>query len=420
MSMQWRGGGDERKETPARFRLSLEQSTTLLGSRRGSLRSPRPSPARQEDPPPRAFTEAFTIGRSRRCDLMIPTSEETRTISKSHARIFPLMTSEEGGESSPCRVQWMLQDLNTLNGTSINGMDLLPNGTMHLHDGDEIVLSSTMRNGARLQISFADEAHKKMIVWPVEARETTSPCVSAPPTLSLWSRRPDASPPQPVHTSTTLTKRGREERRSDVTDDDNQHTAMAKSPRDRKRIRSEETEDKERFMVCPVCLDYYHHSATLSCSHTFCGCCISHWFRTSSSLSCPECRQVVKNVPVRNRALDDLVQQLVGDSDTYRAMLEKKTTTTTTSDDALDLRTHPMILSRWSPETMLAFSSFMSTQLGEQRLASCRQVGLTEAAIDGASALELRLAAQNLLIDGMTLRTYQDANDRLKIYLFYG
>ncbi|GLD93368.1 hypothetical protein PINS_up001960 [Pythium insidiosum] len=381
---------------------------------------------------------------------MIPTCEETRTVSKNHARIFPLQT--EGDHSRPPhRQRWMLQDLNTLNGTGLNGMDLMPGGTVELHDGDEIVLSSIMRNGLRVRLQFPDDNHSRLMIHVGRSQDT--PQFGQSPTITrsrqaLRSRglsspsgvpssrnettavgspstSANASPARRLSPALQRRKRGAAETTTE-------RTSEAPSPLTRKRARGSTTsDDKERFMVCPVCLDYFHNSATLACSHTFCGFCISHWFRTSATLSCPECRHVVKQVPVRNRALDELVAQLVGDTDAYQAVLRKRMVSSiardrdqgsgsTASSEELDLRTHPLIFSRWSPDAMIAFSSFIGKQLGETRLHSCRQIGLTEAAIEGASAAELMVAAQNLLIDCMSLRGFHEASDRLKIFLQYG
>jgi hypothetical protein len=457
----WRGGnggdgGRDHKESMAR------QSSTSRASERsngGARSSASPVANGAGGAMLRTFIEAFTIGRSRRCDLVIPTSDDTRTISKTHARIFPMRDGDDapitpgertrGGQERGQK--WILQDLNTLNGTSINGMDLMPGGSMELHDGDELVLSSNIRTGIRLFVQVPDADQSRLVArlyGPGSGpRHHASPARVAE-TPRLWRggslpNRNGASPQPPPMTaspdggayshrhrsesSSSLTKR---QRSSDDHDNstsrqsDNGQDGASAATHDSKRSRHEDTAaDKERLMLCPVCLDYFSNSATLACSHTFCGHCISHWFRASSALSCPECRTGVRHMPVRNRALDDLVHSLVGDTDAYRLAVRKRTTeermgaASSTTTGGFDLRTHPLIFSLWSSDDREAFSAFLGKQFGDARIAACRQIGLTEAAIDGASGAELHIATQNLSIDCADLRASHQACDRLKIYL---
>ncbi|KAF1333683.1 E3 ubiquitin-protein ligase chfr, partial [Globisporangium splendens] len=308
-----------------------------------------------------SFAHAFTIGRSRSSDVVIPTTDKTRTISKAHVRIFPVRDHGSSGSVSTASphsfstrrgtatydrkaTRWMLQDLEAMNGTSLNGFDLPLSGCAELHDGDELVLASMMRHGVRIAIHFPYEDSSSIRVKFVEQPATPTPTperrssnqLSTNGTVSRLGFETPTS-----HTSTTpryssstvATKRERyqrgdasERRYSRHSSNNNNNELMENADEEvvrRKRTRClEELDDQERCMVCPICFEYFHSSVTLPCSHTFCGFCVSNWFR--ASLSCPQCRTDVKTLPVRNRALDDLVQRLVGEAEAYKTLIAKR------------------------------------------------------------------------------------------------
>lgn len=447
------------------------------------------------------FVSAFCVGRSRGCEVSIATSEETRTVSKRHVGVVPMTDTLAASARvgvSPAKRRWMLYDLETMNGTAVNGVELPCGGTCELRNGDEVVLASAMRQCVRLVVQFPDDVCSRIVVKAlarpaspprrlprrpvvptgvmsspglgrsaathagtpsrterrsvVGARAIEPP--AAPTPQSLPQKRSRSSPRRPAANENmeanrpqeTADNQQRKRSRHGVVENDGATTT---------RSQENEKEERERLMVCPVCLEYFHGSATLPCSHTFCGYCISNWFRTS--LSCPECRDVVKSVPVRNRALDELVERLVGNTDAYKAHVKRRARLQRRSvgsreydrrhghhsddDDedesegatrgvgSLRLGNNGIpephmrcsVFSRWSVEEKLAFSSYISAQFGEARVATCRKVGLTEAAVDSANVTELLVAAQNLLLDCGGLRIVGDeCCQRLKIFLFFG
>ncbi|ETO62841.1 hypothetical protein F442_19164 [Phytophthora nicotianae P10297] len=461
------------------------------------------------------FSTSFCVGRSRGCEVSIATSEETRTVSKRHVGIVPVTeTLASSAHATPAKRRWLIYDLDTMNGTAVNGVEIPKGGNQELHNGDEVVLASAMRQCVRLLVQFPDEAHSRIIVKvlarpaaPSPAplhRRTTTPAVSprrsprrvvmtnapvaatgfgrsavtiagspaftrtgcrsmagtpnsesnmmTPPPQNLSQKRSRSSPSKNENVErnrqhdTPNSQQRKRSRRGGVVEE----TAIDGDPSSAaKRARENEKEERERLMMCSVCLEYFHGSATLPCSHTFCGHCISNWFR--NSLSCPECRDVVKTVPVRNRALDELVERLVGQTEAYKSLVRRRARMQRRSvgphryergsdenedgsegatrgvgglhldnNRILEPRTRS-VFTRWSVDDKLAFSAYINDQFGEARVATCKKVGLTDAAVDRANMTELLVAAQNLLLDCGGLRLVGDeCCQRLKIFLFFG
>lgn len=439
------------------------------------------------------FSRAFTIGRSRRSDVVIPTTAKTRTVSKLHVRVFPVRDSRTLSSPTPTDqhvtllyakpTRWVLQDLEAMNGTSLNGVDVSPGGSIELHDGDELVLASTMRHGARMIVQISRENGTTISVQLDEQDSIESP-VSAPETNhtvapvtvpgSPGFRTPPPTRTSSRHTSSTVaTKRERHHR--DSTEKRHGHAdgnepmedvsdAAAAAPRKRSR-RLEELDDQDRCMMCPICFEYFHSSVTLPCSHTFCGLCVSSWFR--SSLSCPQCRTDVTSLPVHNRALDDLVHRLAGETEGYKALVTKRLkmqleyqrepqqelqelshlpaafrlpnfrnpflsdsprTRTAASRTvavvvAADEKIQPLpnVFTRWKQEEIARVRSILSKQFGETRLQTCRRMGLTESSMKQASTSQTAIAMQNLLLDWWPYERVRDeGNQRLKIFLHFG
>ncbi|KAG6580290.1 e3 ubiquitin-protein ligase chfr [Phytophthora cinnamomi] len=132
------------------------------------------------------FAASFCVGRSRGCEVSIATSEETRTVSKRHVGIVPLTDTLPSSSARPGagKRRWLIYDLETMNGTAVNGVDIPPGGHRELHHGDEVVLASAMRQCVRLLVQFPDEAHSRIIV-KVMARSTTTTPVPSPAPLHL-------------------------------------------------------------------------------------------------------------------------------------------------------------------------------------------------------------------------------------------
>ncbi|CAI5731033.1 unnamed protein product [Hyaloperonospora brassicae] len=477
------------------------------------------------------FSASFCVGRSRGCEVSIVTSEDTRTVSKRHVGFMPL-TETFTTTAGYGKRRWLVHDLETMNGTAVNGEEIPAGGNRELRGGDEVVLASAMRQCVRLQVQFSDEARSRIVVKALACSTAPSPAplhrrLVTPGTLARRSPRrnvvttasvaatgldrsmatiagspavmrtgcrsgrvagtlgSDANATTPLPQSVSQ-KRSRASPRHVVGEVKNveRNDKQQNTPQSQQRKRSrrggineegdeavarggaateeevvsaakkarEHEEEKERLMMCSVCLEYFHGSATLPCSHTFCGYCISNWFR--HSLSCPECRNVVKTVPVRNRALDELVERLVGHTEAYkshvrrrarmqRRLVESRQYTCGSSDDNGDVsegavrgvgclqlgrtstvessRAHTSVFTRWSVDKRLVFSAYISNQFGETRLATCKKVGLTQLALDASSMNELITVAQNLLLDCVGLRmTSNECRQRLKIFVLFG
>ncbi|KAF4147415.1 C3HC4 type zinc finger [Phytophthora infestans] len=464
------------------------------------------------------FSSSFCVGRSRGCEVSIATSEETRTVSKRHVGIVPLTeTLSSSAHTVPGKRRWLIYDLETMNGTAVNGVEIPKGGNQELQNGDEVVLASAMRQCVRLLVQFPDEAHSRIIVKALARSVTPSPAplhrrattpgasprrsprhvlmtnapvaaagfgrsavtIAGSPALTRTGCRslagtPNSAtnmmtpPPQNLSQKRSRTSPSKSATESENVERNRQHDTPTSQQRKRsrrggaienaavdgdpnsaaKRARENEKQERERLMMCSVCLEYFHGSATLPCSHTFCGHCISNWFR--NSLSCPECRDIVKTVPVRNRALDELVERLVGQTDAYKSLVRRRAQMqrrsigphryerggdeydvsegATRGFGSLQLGNNRIpeprmrsVFTRWSVEEKLAFSAFINDQFGEARVATCKEVGLTEPTVDRANMTELLVAAQNLLLDCGGLRLVGDENSqRLKIFLFFG
>ncbi|CEG45294.1 e3 ubiquitin-protein ligase chfr [Plasmopara halstedii] len=459
------------------------------------------------------FSTSFCVGRSRGCEVSIATSEETRTVSKRHASIVPV--TETLTQQGQARRRWLIYDLKTLNGTAVNGLELSKGGNHELRSGDEVVLASAMRQCVRIHVQYTDEAHTRIMIKAMalsvalsppplhrriiaqEASPRRSPCqnimtnasitvsgsgrsavtITDSPALTRIGCRSVGNTPNSETTMMTppphfSQKRNRSSpaaesenvavnrqqnpfpcqqrkrsRRGIVFED---KTTLKKSNFIVRRARESEQDEQERLMMCPVCLDYFNSSATLPCSHTFCGLCISSWFR--NSLSCPECRDIVKTLPIRNRALDELVEGLVGQKEAYKSLIrrralmqrrliepyryshdkdaiEDESEGATRGVNGLQLGSniishhglYSSVFTVWSVEEKLAFSACIAEQFGEARVATCLKIGLTDSAVDRANLTELLVAAQNLLLDSGDLRLVRDeCSQRLKIFLFFG
>ncbi|KAI9911880.1 hypothetical protein PsorP6_009298 [Peronosclerospora sorghi] len=452
------------------------------------------------------FCAPFRVGRSRRCELSILTSDETRTVSKHHVNFIPYSTPVPHGTR-----RWIVYDLETANGTAVNGEEMATGGNRELCDGDEVILASAMRQCVRLLIQFKDESHSHIVVKVLtrsvavslvqmhhsmntpealtdrstrRAVETetavaatpgtgrsamTSPSgilpgclvmtprreanLMTPPPQILSQKRSRASPraiPDKAEKRTQETPKSQQRKRSRRVGESEVVVAATEthaSTTSAKSIQERDQVERERLMMCSVCLEYFHGSATLPCSHTFCGYCISKWFRTS--LSCPECRTIVKAVPVRNRALDKLVERLVGHTEAYKShvrrrawmqrrsmqfcrtqqgareehetRLEGAPARDVSSPTLVECGLRSNVFTLWSFETKLAFSAYISEQFGETRVAAFKRVGLTETAVDCLSLTELIIATQNLLLDSGIIQMISDeCRQRLKIFLLFG
>nr|CCA21163.1 conserved hypothetical protein [Albugo laibachii Nc14] len=432
-----------------------------------------------------SFLDSFTVGRSRKCEVSIFTCERTRTVSKFHVRIFPSQTlktsQDEEIEFYPCQsnqnsqhessvnevvdIKWILHDLSSLNGTSINGEQVTTGSSKRLCDGDDILLSSVIaRQSVRLRISFSDERHSRIILnvfarvnndsgqyeTPVEGAmqdcRTLRMDISANNHISHTSadyNEGRSFSPSPRSINITRSRPNKCEKKRDGNESTSFQAEKIEGNLEyndnptRKRGRHcikelahmLKNEDDERFIICSICLEYFQRSVTLDCSHTFCGFCVSNWFRTS--LSCPQCRSSVKLVPVRNRALDDLVQRLVGTSASYQATSVKRSKE---QEAYISGKEHLFRLTgqtltfqsiwrrRWTNSERDTFHSYLEKQIGERREFTCQKVGLTEETIGQVDLEDLLRCATNLNLDTQSISSLSMCQlaSRIKIYLYFG
>lgn len=387
-------------------------------------------PEASVSPPPvepqwQLFHDAFTLGRSSSCGVAIATSEQTRTVSKFHARVFPVHEPEVAAAGVVAQ-EWMLQDLGSMNGTALSGRELSPREVVALRDGDEIVLASSIRRyGVRMVVQMPDPVHIAVRVLDPSIPEQVVTVGLEIPVTPL-PQPPITEPPAP----SDALRNTKGERQADEAHPakDAQESDFSVLPTIDTManvlggVKTQNRDEPERFMVCPVCLEYFQASVTLACSHTFCGACVSTWFR--SSLSCPHCRERVVTLPVRNRALDDLVQRLVGETEPYRARLRQQQLEQAKEQELeqqYNMPSYPQVFEHgWPAEARYSVSLWLGQQFGERRLTSCARLGFTEVNIESASVSELMVAAQNLCIDLDDVRVLAETSQRLKIFLHFG
>lgn len=105
--------------------------------------------------PPRHLlpsTQKLLIGRRSSCDIVIP--EQYVKVSGHHAEILPVKISSSTQTAS----SWQICDLNTTNGTFINGVRL-QGACQVLHPGDRITLAYPEANDKSPEIIFEDKAN---------------------------------------------------------------------------------------------------------------------------------------------------------------------------------------------------------------------------------------------------------------------
>ncbi|KAI9911002.1 hypothetical protein PsorP6_010098 [Peronosclerospora sorghi] len=311
------------------------------------------------------FCAPFCVGRSQR----ILTSDETRTVRKHHIKFIPYSTPAPHGTQ-----RWIVYDLETANGTAMNGDEMATGENLELRDGDEVTLAPDGRQCVRLLIQFKDESHSHIVI-KVLTRSVAVSVVQTYHSMNTPEAFTDRSPRPAVETETSVA----------ATPGSGRSAMMSPSH------------------ILPGCVKVFSAdfwAVILPCSHTFCGYSISKCFR--NSLACPECRKVVKDVPVPNRALDELVERLVGHTVAYKIHVRNRAwmqppwmQIRRTQRGALRSNVRTL----WSFDTKLALSAYIRKQFGETSVAASKRVGLTETAVDYLSSTELIIATHNLLLD---------------------
>ncbi|KAH9116866.1 hypothetical protein AeMF1_009187 [Aphanomyces euteiches] len=351
------------------------------------LENESPGPHQENEPHILTFELASVcIGRSRDCELSLSSEISlSRVVSKKHARLYPCMFENNQ------EVRWFLKDLDSKHGTSVNGQDLKPDNSVQVFDGDNIVLARQHGDHFQIKCHLRGRGNSKLVLITY--------C--------------------PLNSKVRSSSSG-EKRKSEPKD-----MAM------KKKFRSLEADPRnhsESPLKCSICFEFFMDSLTLSCSHTFCGSCLRHWFL--HSMTCPTCRVHVTDMPVRTRALDDLCAQLVDPKDTAwiarqeaflseQARLTKKARKIRHAFLETQSLPWPKVWTLWDDagDNRQAFLQAVSTAIGVVREAWCEAIGLTESAIDAFPKAKLAIAARNLLED-VSDRT--DLRHRLRMFLRYG
>jgi hypothetical protein len=328
--------------------------------------------------------------------VSIASSSSTRTISSKHLRIFPQINDING---SKIFLRWFVEDLGTKNGTALNGERVQPYTPIELFDGDALIMG------------FDTSSHVRMNVHQSRRSATLDLYIDAD--LNHYSGMLDSLRPQRSVKTYSEEKR---KRKREI--EGNRECEINGSATKMRKFEDKIGSYQEKLMVCSICIEYFQESVTLECSHTFCSLCVSNWLK--KSLSCPQCRRAVGKVPIRNRALDDLIEFLAGKSSSYQDSKERRTKFL--EPTKLNRPTLPSsgVWSSWNNESRTRYRAFTNNLSGQPRVDECFLIGLTESYIDQASHKQLQIAIQNLIPNRESLKTMHEMRERLKIFLFYG
>lgn len=213
------------------------------------------------------------------------TDENRKILSRSHA----VFKSIEGA--------WTLTDLGSINGTFINDSKIRKNSPLILKHGDMI----------RFGPLFIDDKYNELVFQFVNSHSFASKKKRVSSLLKLIEdelsscsdkERERLAPLQQSAMANTLVLDG---------------SSLPKSGLEPEYIKKE--------LSCSICCELFLFSHTLTCGHSFCKNCIDKWLR--NSLSCPLCREIIVDVPIPSKTLDEVVELVVKQSVNILAAKEK-------------------------------------------------------------------------------------------------
>lgn len=66
-----------------------------------------------------------------------------------------------------------------------------------------------------------------------------------------------------------------------------------------------------QLITCKICERLLYEPFVLSCGHTYCYSCLSTWFTNSNKITCPNCRDVVKNAPAPSYLIKEMTEVFI-------------------------------------------------------------------------------------------------------------
>lgn len=344
--------------------------------------------------------DEITVGRMPTCDVVLESSIVPGMISRRHGR---LIRTQVPGVAESVEQSWVLHDDKSLNGISVNGKPVGPEGQV-LHAGDVVLFGRVI-----LQPEFE-------FVFELEGAGTRiSPREIADDRLHEHTRRIEelqkeleaVQQAQEMHQKNTT-------RSAAVYADSQVHAEL----------------------MCCICKDWLVHAATLDCSHTFCTVCLDAWLH-QKQFECPICRKEVVREPVSTRNLDAIVQKVVDQlpEDERKEYIDKVTAADENAEKSRRLQEELEkslteadrekgafrdISSNWSRKHRELFHQGIKDYRGVSRGTYCRCAGLTEKWVHSADDSKLNQALHNLQLQSFVSQEEDAIRQRILMFIKYG
>jgi len=194
--------------------------------------------------------------------------------------------------------------------------------------------------------------------------------------------------------------------------------------------------DLHSELACSICQDWLVLAATLECSHSFCWSCIDTWL-LQKHFECPVCRNGVTREPVKNRAMDNIVQKSVDRlSDAEKNEYTERLTAAesaarkaqrlhlelekSVADAQKKGKNFFSIDSQWNRRERETFFRGVKDYSGNTRETYCKLTGLTVQWVHTADGTKLNRALHNLLLQKWVDKSDEEIRQRLLMFLRYG
>lgn len=197
-----------------------------------------------------------------------------------------------------------------------------------------------------------------------------------------------------------------------------------------------EVSELSNELTCSICKDWSVHPAVVECSHSFCWFCIDHWLHQKNFV-CPQCRHPVNREPVRNMALDNLIQKAMEklpsdqsaeyDERVKKAEEQLKKAEKNNQELARSIREAQAkgknffhIDGCWSKKERDVFQRGIKDYSGNTRETYCKLTGLTVQWVHSADDFKLNRALHNLQLQKFVDKSSAEIQTRLLMFLRYG
>lgn len=374
--------------------------------------------------------DSTTLGRSRRAEITLDSETYPNTLSRTHINIWKKNIPHTND------YQWHITDLNTMNGTFIDGVKIHESA---INDGEIL----TLGGGAGLEMGQRSNMLASDLVFRFEvlvqddskpaptsgARATpfvTSPSSAPPPaapttpidmmpptkdTASSLSHQPpppsdpsapkaapnaapNAAPKAAATQPNFKTDSGLLAVAAHVTQSQARHAIDNSSGNVLLAQQKLFRESMLAEVKCAVCCDFFLNACTLTCSHSFCQKCIEECLYRKHE--CPICRALVVTRPVPSNHLNNIVQTLMNPQERkeYDRRCQSELSKEAREKTALDTLKKKLkkarngegkegeggsnflhIQSRWTTKERNTFSTGVNQYRGEARKLYCDATG---------------------------------------------